>query len=169
MAYILRLFIVFLGIWAAAGAIIKFIGRAETISDGMRKIGKAFADWWSNTPPPQVFPVDESEVGTLAKQLARFFDYLEFDCGENADDYLKLVYFCGKCNVSMPVIDAVFTKFLKSFYGFPSEYKLCVDTFICEDRLILIWAKSPNCIAQIQKNRITRAMQGIDRDSDIEE
>lgn len=167
MGSLIVLLLVVAGFWAAAGAVAKWIGRAESVTDGMKKLGRMFCEWWSDTAPPPVYPIEEQTVRALAEKLNVFFGYLIFEGGSETSDSGKVTYLCDACKVDQSIIKGIFQKFVETF--FPPDVRIETDAYIEHGRLVLIYAITPDAITKLHTQRINRAIHQIPHDDDLVE
>ena len=153
-------------VWAVAGAVAKFLGKADSLIDGMRKIGIIIIDWWRSPAPPKQLIIEEWQISGLTQNIEKFFDFLFYDGGIEDENFIQLNYRCGKCSVDINVIDAAFQKYLRTYGILSYSGNTVTDTYICGGCLILIFARSKDAITQLHNFKLNRIMQQINTTDD---
>lgn len=168
MTEIFILILPFFGIWAAVGAVAQFLGKAESLTDGMKKAGIFIINWWRPTPPPHQSIIEEWQTYELNQKIEKYFDFLLYEDGIEDENFIRLNYRCGQCSVDLSVIDSIFQKYLRTYGIFSYSGNTVTDTFISGGSLYFIFARSPDAIKQLHDFKRNRIMQQINTtDGDI--
>lgn len=160
-----------IAVWVAAGAMAKWLGQAESVGEGMKKIVNSIIEFVrsNNTPQNQVFQVPEEEFSELTKTLSQFFGFLIFESAYRSNDFLQLTYCCGQCKTDLSIINAIFQKFLRNYFNMPAGTPLATFTQIINGHLVLVYGFSETGIRWVQEQLSNQKSRQIPQGKDLTE
>lgn len=159
-----------LGILLVLGLILKELGFSGSVKEGMSKVvGKISALGDNSSLPAVTYPVDDSHLVSLTRQLSPHFNVLILEGAEENADLLSVVYRRQGCTVTRDIVELIWRNFLKDYFNLPANCPLSVYAAMDEDRLYLQCAYSDTGRQKIQEQRNNRRSREISAMEEIEE
>lgn len=164
----IEIFLSALGVLLISGILVKELGGADSVQEGMTKVCKKISDICKEgnlSPENVVRSIDDQTLSGLTRKLEPFFEILILENACENCDILSVVYRQRGCNATLDMIELIFKNFLKNYFNLPANAPVHVIAAIDEERLYLNCAyseKGRQVIQQQRNNRRSREIGSVD-------
>lgn len=145
-----------------------WLGKAESVSDGMKKIANLFLEWWRDSPPPPI-QLEEWQMAPLTDALKPFFDIVFLEYAQCDQNFLTASYAGSNCTVSIDSLSLIFDRFIREAYGMPGNAKIFTYVYTQGDHFIFYYAFTNEAAQQIMQAKHRRKANTLVQHDDLEE
>lgn len=169
---IIMLIMPFLMIWLFSGCIAVWLHYAETVREGMAKIGMAVFKFFKSEdtiPPNNMVQIPDYLFEPLTSELKPHFSVLILLSVNERDDVLNIVYRQNGCNIGIDIVEIIYRKFLENIWNLNMNESPYVHVYATTDEQYLylyagISAHAQKLIQQERNNRISRQQSTVNKD-----